>query len=242
MNETISIATKDGPMDAYVALPSGAPAGGMVVLQEAFGVNAHIKDVCDWLAREGYLALAPELFHRQGRGLVFGYEDFDKVRPMMAHLSNEGLAADSLAALAALRSRPELADKKTGVIGFCLGGFAAFLTACRADVAGAVCFYAGGLVKERPGMGIKPILGESDRLSAPVLMLFGDQDQGIPTSEVDAVRDRLTTLRKPHEIVVYPGAGHGFFCDLRSSYHPPSAADAWTRVTGWLRRHVSDKK
>jgi len=242
MSETITIQTQDGAMDAYLASPAGAIVGGMVVLQEAFGVNAHITDVCDRLAREGYLALAPELFHRQGRGLTFGYEDFEKVRPMMGGLSNDGLTIDVRAGLAALRARPQLAGRKAGVIGFCLGGFAAFLAACRAEVAAAVCFYAGGLVRERPGIGFKPVLGEAEKISAPVLMFFGGQDQGIPPVDVDAVRSKLEGLRKAHEIVLYPEAGHGFFCDKRASYHPPSAADAWKRVSAWLGRHVAVQK
>jgi carboxymethylenebutenolidase len=120
-----------------------------------------------------------------------------------------------------------------------MGGFASFLAACRTDVATAVCFYPGGLVKKRQGIGFEPILSEAANIKSPILLLFGDQDQGIPADEVAAVGRTLSGLGKKQEVVVYPGAGHGFFCDQRPSYHEPSSIDAWKRVTRWLEENLA---
>lgn len=237
----VTLSTADGPMDAFLALPDGAArAPALVVIQEAFGVNPHIQDVCRRLAGEGYLALAPEVFHRTGAGLTFAYDDLARARPVFATLDNRTLETDVQAALAALRARPDVDARRVGIIGFCMGGFTAFLAACRTEVATAVCFYPGGLVRERPGLALQPLLGEVAGMRAPVLLFFGEADPSIPHEDVEAVRAALRAADRVHEIVVYPGAGHGFFCDRRpAAFHAEAAADAWSITLDWLRDRLA---
>jgi carboxymethylenebutenolidase len=201
-------------------------------------VTGHIEDVCRRLAEAGYVALAPELFHRDGADLVGDYSDFAKIRPLFIKLTNDGIAMDVDATLAAARARDDVDPARVGIVGFCVGGFSAFLAACRTDVAAAVCFYPGGLVNARPGLALTPPLAEADRIRRPVLIFFGDNDQSIPPSDVDSVRARLGELGVKHELHVYAGAQHGFFCDQRPSYHPDAAAQAWTRMTSWLPENL----
>jgi len=233
----LTVATDDGPMEVHVFEP--ARAGGhqrqaLLVFQEAFGVNGHIRHVCERLAGEGYVVAAPELFHRAGKGLQFGYGEFDKVRPVMAQLTNARILTDARAAYEALAAQPDVDPRQIAAIGFCLGGFVSALAACHLGVATAISFYGGGLARARPGFGLTPLLEDFSGLSCPALFIFGEQDQGIPPEDVEAVRARLKALSKPHEIIVYPGAGHGFFCDARPAYHAPSAKAAWEKTLHWL--------
>jgi carboxymethylenebutenolidase len=238
--DRIVIDTPEGPMEAHrAAPPDGERNPAVVVLQEAFGVDDHIRSVCRRFAREGYVAVAPELYHREGAGRTFGYEDFAAVRPTMATLSNDGIASDLGAAIAALRADRSVDGSRIAAVGFCMGGFAAFLAACRTDVAAAVCFYGGGIVRERPGMRLQPLLPEADRISRPVLGFFGAEDASIPAADVEAIGARLRELGKTFEIVTYPGAGHGFFNDERSSYRADAAVDAWQRTLDWLERGLA---
>lgn len=236
---TITVPTVDGPMRAYLATPDGADrAPALVVLQEAYGVNAHIQDVCRRLAREGYAALAPELYHRFGEDMVFSYDDGPHAVAELAKLDNAAVETDVLAALAALRARPDIDRARVGTLGFCMGGFASFLAACRSDARTSICFYPGGLVSPRPMFKLAPLLPEIDRIRTPVLLFFGDADHAISTDDIDRLRGELKGHAKVHEIVVYPTAGHGFFCEDRASYHPESAEDAWGMTLGWLRERL----
>jgi carboxymethylenebutenolidase len=237
MNEKwIELATHDGPMNAFLVKPDQRPSAAMVVVQEAFGVNGHIQNICRRLAREGYVAIAPELFHREGQGLVFGYDEFPKLRPIFAKMTNESILTDVGAALDALRASPDVDPTRVGVIGFCVGGLAALLAATRLDVRTAVAFYGGGVVHHRPGIALSPFVDDLKKVRAPVLALYGEADHGIPPADVQAVRAALGASGGAHEVVTYPGADHGFFCDERQSYHPQAAADAWSRVKDWLAR------
>jgi len=238
--DSIVIDTPDGPMEAHrAAPPDGDRSPAVVVLQEAFGVDDHVRSVCRRFAREGYVAVAPELYHREGAGRTFGYDDFGAVRPHLAALTNDGIASDVGAALATLRADPAVDAGRVAAVGFCAGGFAAFLAACRTDVAAAVCFYGGGIVRERPGMKLQPLLPEAGRIACPVLAFFGAEDASIPSADVDAIGARLRELGRDFEIVVYPGAGHGFFNDERSSYRAEAAVDAWQRTLEWLERRLA---
>lgn len=227
----ITLHTPDGPMDAFVADPGqGGPA--LLVIQEAFGVNDHIQDICRRLAAAGWLAVAPDLFHRSGKRLTYGYDEFQKIMPIFAALTNDALETDIRAALDWLRGRAT----RVGVVGFCMGGFSAFLAACRTDVDSAVCFYGGGIVHAREGLAMRPVLKEAVNMKCPVLLFFGGRDKSIPRDDVRTIEDALTRLDKKHEVVVYDDADHGFNCDRRASYHAPSAADAWRRTIDWFQK------
>ena len=237
--EKVTIATVDGPMDAYVARPA-APGRGpaLVVAQEAFGVNEHIRDVCRRFARAGYVAIAPEIFHRAGRGLEIPYGNMEPAMAQLALLTNDGIETDLAAALDYARGDSEVDAWRVGLVGFCIGGFVAFLGACRLDPAATVSFYGGGIVRARQGMLIEPLLDEADAIDAPLLCLFGSEDGGIPAADVDAIRARLETRGIGGEVVVYEGAKHAFFCDMRPNFHPAAAARAWEKTLAWCERYV----
>jgi carboxymethylenebutenolidase len=229
-----SIVTLDAGMDAFQVLPeSDAPVPAIVLFMEAFGVNSHIKAVARRFANEGYAVLAPDMYHRSGRMLAFAYDDA-KRREAFSALTNEGIESDLRASLAYLSKHPAVDRGRIGAVGFCVGGFMAFLAACRTDVATAVCFYGGGIVNRREGLKLEPLLTEAARIKVPVLMLFGEKDASIPQVEVDAIRNRLSMQPREHEVVVYASAEHGFFCDERASFNSDAAADAWKRTVKWL--------
>jgi carboxymethylenebutenolidase len=234
-DSTVTLQSQGGPIDAFLVTPaegaSSAPA--VIVAMEAFGVNSHVREVCRRLASEGYVALAPDFYHRTGKMLTYAYEDPKRREPFSA-LTNEGIEADIDAALEHLKGVDGVDGARIGIVGFCVGGFMAFLAACRTDVATAVCFYGGGIVNRREGLKLEPLLTEADNIKVPVLMLFGDRDSSIPQSDVQAIRKRLAMQPREHEIVVYPGAEHGFNCDERESFHPEASADAWKRTIKWL--------
>jgi carboxymethylenebutenolidase len=234
----VTIDTPDGPMEAFeVILETEAPLPALVIAQEAFGVNSHVQDVCRRFAREGYAAIAPDFYHRSGRLLTYAYDNPKRRDPFSA-LTNAGIEADVNAALAYLQNEPRIDRGRVGIVGFCLGGFIAFLAACRTDVATAVCFYGGGIVNRREGLKLEPLLSEADLIEVPVLCLFGDKDASIPIAEVEAIRRRLAMQPRAHEVVLYPGAEHGFFCDERASYNAQAAQDAWRRTVQWLELRV----
>lgn len=231
---TLTIDTTDGPMEAYFVAPEGASGEPALILcMEAFGVNSHIKALCRRYAGEGYAVLAPDFYHRTGRMLTYAYDDPKRREPFSA-LTNEGIETDVRAAMAHFGKQPEADPGRIGIVGYCVGGFMAFLAACRTDVATAVCLYGGGIVEARAGLKLEPLLSEADRIKVPVLMLFGEQDSSIPQSQVEVIRNRLAMQPREHEVVVYPGAEHGFACDERASFNPEAAADAWKRTTDWL--------
>jgi len=231
--------SSDGPMVVHWARPQGSHVPhslpGILVFQEAFGVNGHILKICRHLADAGYVAAAPELFHRAEKGAVFGYDDFDKVKPVMSGLTNAGLLADARAAHEALVKDPSVDPTRTFAIGFCLGGFVTVLAALNLQLKAAASFYGGGLVKGRPGMGMSPLIGELERLGCPTLFIFGEKDAHIPQEEIQAIRTRLTALHKTFHITVYPDAGHGFVCDERPSYNADAAAEAMGQAILWLK-------
>lgn len=236
---TVTLETRDGPMDAFLVEPDGWARGpAVVVVPEAYGVNEHIQDVCRRFAREGYAALAPDLYHRKGRSLVFGYDDFSKVRPTFATLDNEGLEVDLNAAIAHLRSRG-VERARTGVVGYCVGGFAAFLAACRCEVGSAVAYYGGGIAHERPGLALRPLVGEASRIRCPLLLVFGSLDKQLPiATDVKEIGEHLRAASVPHEVKVYEGADHGFFCEARASYNEGAAKDSWRKNLDWFARTI----
>jgi carboxymethylenebutenolidase len=222
-----------GAMGGYLARPRGAgPFPGVIVYMEIFGVNAHIRDVTERVAREGYVALAPDYFHRTGPGIELGYDD-PGMQAGMKHLMQlraDSMIADARDALAYLRARAEARGRRMGAMGFCIGGHMTYLTACETDVAAAASFYGGGIAAPQGPGGGPSTLSRTAKLRGRLLCLFGGRDAHIPQSQVDAVREALAERGGPHEVVVYPEADHGFFCDQRASYHEASAKDAWERV------------
>jgi carboxymethylenebutenolidase len=235
MAQTLNVESSGGPMGLYEAKPDGAARGAIVVLQEAFGVNGHIEDVCRRFAAEGYRAVAPHLFHRSGDAVI-EYEDMQTVVEHIMQLTADGLDADLDATLGHLADAG-FAAPRVGVVGFCMGGSVSLLAAARHPLGAAVTFYGGGVAEGRFGM---PALVElATELQTPWLGLFGDQDQTIPVEQVEALRSAAASASVPTEIVRYADAEHGFHCDARSSYHEASAQDAWQRALRWFDTHLS---
>lgn len=221
MGKTIGLTASDGhEFAAYRADPSGTPRGGIVVVQEIFGVNEHIRSVADGFAADGYSAVAPALFDRVERGVELGYDEAgrDQGRTIRAGVAWDDAVKDITAAVAALPGM------KVGVVGYCWGGSLAWLGATRIPgLAAAVCYYGGQ---------IKDFLGETPR--CPVLMHFGSEDKSIPLDTVAAVRAAHPEI----PVHVYEGAGHGFNCDQRGSYDPDAAAAARRRTMALMAEAV----
>ena len=215
--------------------PIGARKGGVIVLQEAFGVNDHIEDVCVRIASAGWLVVSPHLFHRTGDPKL-GYEDFGLVMPHMKALTPANITADIDAAFDFLQGAG-VDEASTAMVGFCMGGTLTLLTATRRAIGAAVTFYGGGLAEGR--FGLPPLIDAAPTLKAPWLGLYGDLDASIPIDDVERLRSAAATSGQPTEIVRYSEGEHGFNCDRRSSYHAPSAAEAWGRMLAWFDTYVA---
>jgi carboxymethylenebutenolidase len=234
-SETIELATPDGPMAALRAVPDGEARGGVVVVQEAFGLTGHIERVCRALADDGWLAVAPALYHRCDEQ-VFGYGDFERMGPVISSLSGDAIALDVDVALAELERLGQPPGRQ-GVIGFCMGGGVTLATAGRLELGAAVTFYGGGIAEGR--FGLPPGLESARHLRTPWLGLYGDLDAHIPVDDVEQLRTVVTEADVDAEVVRYPDADHGFHCDERPSFHAASSADAWARTLAFLGAHLT---
>ena len=234
---SVTLQTPDGPMELYEARPDGEPRAGVVVVQEAFGLNEHIRDVARRFAAEGYLAVAPALFHRAGGGTA-PYGDLAKVMPLLEGLDDDGILGDVDAALAHLE-QAGFYPERVGIVGFCMGGRATFLVAARRQLGAAVGFYGGGIVSARLPQ-FPPLIDEAEDLQTPWLGLFGDRDESIPVEDVEKLRGALGSASIPTQVVRYPDAEHGFHCDDRASFHAEAAADGWQRTLDWFQRYLLD--
>jgi carboxymethylenebutenolidase len=222
-------------MRIYDAEPGASARGAVIVVQEAFGVNEHIQDICDRLAAAGYRAVAPHVFHRTGDPVI-AYEDMKDVMPHLGQLTSDGLASDIAATIDYLTGDGfELGQ--IGIVGFCMGGSVVVLAAAAHPLGAAVSFYGGGITTGRFGM--PPLLELAPNLQAPWLGLFGDEDQSIPSDQVEALREAAATAAVATEVVRYPDAEHGFHCDARPSYHQSSSKDAWGRTLDWLDTNLA---
>jgi carboxymethylenebutenolidase len=222
-----------GTMGGYLARPrDGGPRPAVLVFMEIFGINSHIRDVTERVAREGYVALAPDFFHRTGPGAEYGYDDagFAKGMELLNQLKADEMVSDARASIDYLRGRSDVNGDRIGAMGFCIGGHMTYLTACETDVRAAASFYGGGVAApEGPG-GQESTVGRTGKIQGRILCLFGEQDGFIPQDQVEAVRSALESGGVRNEVVVYPGADHGFFCDQRPAYQEKAAGDAWERV------------
>ncbi len=240
-SETVAVRTPDGEMGALLARPAGpGPFPAVVVVMEAFGLTTHIKRVAERLAREGYVALAPDLYYRDG-GPIVPYQDVPEAIRLMSALWDEKVLEDIAAAIEFVKQQPGVRPGGVGMTGFCMGGRITFLTACRnASVTAAAPFYGGGIGSVMaPGERTpRAPLEYADGLRAPLLLFFGGDDPFIPLEEVERIKGRLAALDKRAETIVYPGAPHGFFCEDRESYRAEAALDAWQRLLTFFDGHL----
>jgi carboxymethylenebutenolidase len=222
MGEFTTIMARDGhEFQAWLAAAPGRARGALVVLQEIFGVNAHIRSVADGFAAEGYTVIAPSLFDRIRRGIQLGYTPADMQEGVgyRAQLNPETTLKDVAAAAAVVRS-----SGRVGTVGYCWGGTLAYLAACQLPLSCAVVYYGR----------VTAYLEQKPR--CPVMYHYGADDHSIPLSEVDKTRAAAAT---PADVFVYEGAGHGFSCDQRASYDAPAAALARTRTLEFLARNLA---
>jgi carboxymethylenebutenolidase len=221
MGEILTLKTSDGvDISAYKAMPEGEPKGGMVVLQEIFGVNHHIRSVADRFAAAGYVAVAPALFDRVEKGVELAYDEAGIGRGFgLAQKSSQEAALRDISAAIALASE----GGKVGIVGFCWGGTLSYASATHLDTLAAAVGYYGGqiaaIVKER--------------LHCPVELHFGETDAHIPMTDVEKIRHAHPGMA----VYTYP-AGHGFNCDERGSYDKASADLAWSRTLEFFGRHI----
>ncbi|MFQ5849699.1 MAG: dienelactone hydrolase family protein [Candidatus Binatia bacterium] len=231
----VQLDTSDGKMEVYEARPGdGGPSPGIVVLMEAFGLNSHIKDVTERVSREGYVAIAPDLYHREPERLV-PYKDLEKAIGIMNRLQDPKVMDDVGAALTHLKSRSYVKQGAIGVVGFCMGGRFTYLAAAHhnKDVKAAVVFYGGGIPLGNPSP-----LDRTGEIGCPIALFFGGKDPLIPQEHVEKVDKALTDQKKDFSIKVYPEASHGFFCNDRESYHPESARDAWEKTKSFFSQNL----
>ncbi|MET0379479.1 MAG: dienelactone hydrolase family protein [Spongiibacteraceae bacterium] len=218
-------AADGGQYEGYLATPdSPAPAPGLLLIQEIFGVNSHIRDLADAYARQGFVVLAPDVFWRAERNVELGYDPAGGKRGMelRAQIAPEQMVADLQAAVAALTER---CNGNIAAIGYCMGGQLVYRLAATGVIAGGVSYY---------GAGIGKILDQADRITVPMLFHFGAIDKGIPQTEVEAVRAAFAG-RENVTINVYENADHGFNCDQRGSYNAEAAKLARERSLSFLR-------
>jgi carboxymethylenebutenolidase len=224
--EWISLAVPGGAVfDAYLARPPAGRGPGLVLFQEIFGVNEHIRAVAEQYALDGFVVLAPDVFWRSQRRVELGYEGEQRQRgrDLATALKAPELGLDMVTTVAALRARPEVSGGKVGAIGYCMGGRLAFLSAASAGVDAAVCYYGGGIQDQ---------LDKAASITCPMLFHYAEHDDHIPPAAVDRVRTAMHG--KAADVHVYPGAMHGFNCWARASYHAPSAALAHGRSLQFL--------
>ena len=222
MGQTITLSAKDGfKPTAYEAKPSGKARGGLVMVQEIFGVNNHMKRTADVYAAAGYHVVAPGFFDRVGKDIQLGYGEADiaKGREIRGKLNWDQILADVQAGIDALKGAGKL-----GIIGYCFGGSVAWLGATRfKDFSASVCFYGGNIAQF-----------SEEKPNCPVQMHFGEKDQSIPMTDVEAIRAAQPNV----EVFVYPGAEHGFGCDERGSFSKPDADLAQQRTLAFFASHL----
>lgn len=219
-----------GGMTAHLAVPHQSQGTGVLVFMEAFGLNDHIRAITRRLANVGHVALAPDLYHRQGDGVVGDYEDPASIMEAFRALDVDTIAEDVAVAHDTLVHHAGVAPGRVGAIGFCLGGWVAFLAAARQPVGAAVCFYGAEIAHPRPGSPLPPLVGEAAAISGRMLALYGAEDPHIPVEEIDAVGAALDEAGVNGDVRVFDDAAHGFFCDARDAYAPDAAALAWRAV------------
>jgi len=219
-----------GGMPAYLARPKDGGRGpAVLVIQEAFGLNDHMKDVTRRIAAEGYTALAPDVYWRGGKGRAVGYDDLPAAIGMMQALKDTEVVVDLAGAIAWLEKQPSVRADRIGITGFCMGGRISYLAACELPdkIRAAVPFYGGGIPVDKTA-----------KLRSPVLAFFGEKDAFIPLESVEALKTEAKKHGKQVEVVVYPGADHGFFCNERASYQAAAAKDAWERLKKFFATHL----
>ena len=232
----VTIPTSDGSIPAYRAKPRSGTRPAVLVVQEIFGVHEHIKDVCRRLAKLGYVAVAPELYARQGD--VSKMADIQEiVSQVVSKVPDEQVMSDLDATVAWIDKSGEGDTTRLAITGFCWGGRIVWLYAAHSPKLKAGVAWYGRLEGTPDPLHPKNPIDVAAALRAPVLGLYGGADQGIPPDSIERMRKAFAAAHKPSEIVVYPDAPHGFHADYRPSYRPQAASDGWKRLQLWFKKH-----
>jgi carboxymethylenebutenolidase len=228
----VNVPNGDVTLDAYLACPTAAGNYPIVVvIQEIFGVNSHIRDVTERIAKLGYLAIAPAIYQRIAPGFEAGYtaEDIKRGREYKGQTDATELLSDIQAAIAVAKAQPSSAEGPVGSIGFCFGGHVVYLAATLPEIQATASFYGAGITTGCPGGG-PPTVTRTQDIKGTLYAFFGMEDASIPADHVNEIEAALTTHQVPHQIFRYAGADHGFFCDQRGSYNAEAANEAWQVV------------
>ncbi len=231
-SDWIKVPNQELEIDAYLAIPEASGTyAAVVVIQEIFGVNEHIRDVTRRLAREGYVAIAPTIYQRQAPEFEAGYTDEDMKlgRKYKEQTQASELLSDVQATINYLYSLPEVKRSGVGTIGFCFGGHVVYLAATLKDVAATASFYGAQIATWCPGED-EPTINRTKDIKGTVYAFFGTEDPLIPNEQTEQIEAELKKQNIPHQLFRYAGATHGFMCDCRDSYSPDAAKDAWKKV------------
>ena len=232
----VKIPTSDGSLPAYRAMPSqGGPFATVLVVQEIFGVHEHIKDVCRRLAKLGYLAVAPELYARQGD--VSKLSDSTEIQKVVSKVPDSQVMADLDATAGWAKDSGFGNIRKLGITGFCWGGRIVWLYAAHSTQLKAGVAWYGRLVGKPSEMQPQHPIDVVGALKAPVLGLYGGNDPAIPLETIEQMKQALKAAGNSSEIIVYPDTPHGFHADYRPSYRKEQAQDGWKRLQAWFRQH-----
>lgn len=225
MGQRVEFASNGHTCQGYFAAPASGKGPAVVVIQEWWGIVEHIEDLVDRFAAEGFVAIAPDLYHGKTT------KSPDEAGKLLMELDIERADREIAGAGDYLLQRPECSSSKFGVIGFCMGGaLAQYAATTNGEKVGAAISFYGGFKKVNP---------KWEDLSAPILLIYAENDQGVPAEQGRALHKRLRDLGKDAEIVVYPGADHAFFNDTRPAvYNADAAADAWRRTLEMFRRNL----
>jgi len=225
--ESVSFASNGDTANGHLARPMGdGPFPAVVVIQEYWGLDAHIKDLTERFAREGFVALAPDLYHGQVA------TEPDDARKLVMALNMQIALREIGGAIGYLGDLPEVEPKSVGVIGFCMGGRLTLNAAATGDerIGAAAAFYGGG---------VQPTPEFVAGIKTPVLAIYGEDDAGIPPELYNGLEAEMDRQEKTFEMVIYPGAGHAFMNDTRPAYNANAAADAWTRAVQWFHTYLA---
>jgi carboxymethylenebutenolidase len=227
-------------MGYYVKPNTQGPHPAVIVIMEAFGLNDYIKSICDRLAQAGYAALAPDFYH----GAVYPYTDMGGAIAKLKTLKDDVAMAEFSKGVEFLGKQLDTKRGGVGVIGFCMGGRYTFLANAvqASNVKAAVSFYGGGIAANPDPLGRANLLGYVDKMSAPIMLMYGAEDQSISAEEHQQVVAALSKAKKRYTLNVFPKAGHGFFSDRRDSYNPAASSEAWAMTLSFFDQHLKGKK
>lgn len=241
VSDVAEVTAGGSPMSIYTARPDGGGKNpAVIVIQEIFGVNNDVRGIADRFASEGYFAAAPEMFHRSGKGVDVPFSEMERAFGERGKLTNDDITADVQATIAYLRSNPDVDADNIGIVGFCFGGMVSYLGSTMDGVKAAAVYYGGGILP-RPDAApdaFRLLDATADAVQAPIIGFWGDQDGGIPVSNVDEIGKVLTEKGKSIENHIYEGAGHGFFCTERGSYNEAASNDAWPKTLAFFGAHL----